>query len=592
MIVRCIYCNQCMTEEEARLHDCPEGNQKTAKVIGKSLRYWASLIALMLFIGAALCYGQSHDPSAVLVVANDDTRPEPGTDGVGASHWVADYYMSKRGIPASNKLVIDSPMACCTWSPAAFDSWSIGLAAYRADIKQPVLDWLAANDPGESIQFIVPVYGVPYSMWDVRNGMSIDSFLANVLSPSDGAWQANPYKAAAYDDLNPSFPAWRQANPQAPRTFLVSRLDGESAVMAAALVDRALEGESTPLAGTAYLDYRGVYDPACTNGNSRADCSVSNVREIAQDMGLPVVFNNNGNQPSNMIRDAPNAALAWGWYSGPTHWEGYEFSPGAVGAQLTSYTASRIRSERNGGWVYQFLRDGITATWGATTEPFVTGYAMGDVVFAAMRAGLTFGEAAYQATPSLNWAMVFIGDPLYRLASSDGCPPTPDCPCECPPDPPDPPSGIVHKADFSGLSKLNATASRNYSPDGDQQFPDWMWQRVAVTATEDRTIVRLKVEGINANPDQSLGCLIGVEGVGTDLRVSPIGDSTEEAVGSVLVPAGQRYYLWCRNNAPLGGGVAGPGKVEIEYTTDEPTAGLIQEYARSREETRRMWGRP
>ena len=59
----------------------------------------------------------------------------------------------------------------------------------------------------------------------------------------------------------------------------------------------------------------------------------------------------------------------------------------------------------------------------------MSGYALADVLFAAMFAGRNFAEAAYQATPQLNWMMIFIGDPLYapemfQRPRSQG-PPTP-----------------------------------------------------------------------------------------------------------------------------------------------------------------------
>ena len=91
----------------------------------------------------------------------------------------------------------------------------------------------------------------------------------------------------------------------------------------------------------------------------------------------------------------------------------HQFVEGAVGAQLTSFTAVRIRGPSPGAWAPLWLEAGITATWGTTAEPYVSGYALGDVFFAAFFSGLNFAEAAYQAAPQLNWMMTFIGDPLY-----------------------------------------------------------------------------------------------------------------------------------------------------------------------------------
>jgi len=66
-----------------------------------------------------------------------------------------------------------------------------------------------------------------------------------------------------------------------------------------------------------------------------------------------------------------------------------------------------------GTWVPLWLRAGITATWGATDEPTVQGYAMGDNLLNHLWMGYNFAESSYLASPALNHMMVFIGDPLY-----------------------------------------------------------------------------------------------------------------------------------------------------------------------------------
>jgi uncharacterized protein (TIGR03790 family) len=114
-----------------------------------------------------------------------------------------------------------------------------------------------------------------------------------------------------------------------------------------------------------------------------------------------------------MIRNAPRTLWPWGWYSGPTTWEGYYFVQGAVGAQLTSYTANSIRGMLPGTWVPLWLTAGITATWGATGEPTVAGYAMGDNLLSHFWMGDNFAESSYLASSVLTHMMVFLGDPLY-----------------------------------------------------------------------------------------------------------------------------------------------------------------------------------
>jgi uncharacterized protein (TIGR03790 family) len=123
-----------------------------------------------------------------------------------------------------------------------------------------------------------------------------------------------------------------------------------------------------------------------------------------------------------------NALWAWGWYTGA--YDAYRFVPGAVGAQLTSFTATRIRTPQNpdpllfnwstarwgGNWVPRMLEEGVTATWGAVTEPYAVYYAPGGNVFDHLWAGYNFGESFYIAQNAVRWVMTAIGDPLYAPA--------------------------------------------------------------------------------------------------------------------------------------------------------------------------------
>ncbi len=124
-------------------------------------------------------------------------------------------------------------------------------------------------------------------------------------------------------------------------------------------------------------------------------------------------------------RPGLNALWAWGWYGGA--FDSYRFVPGAVGAQLTSFTALTIRTPLNadpkmyshiavrwgGNWVPRMLEQGVTATWGAVTEPYAVYYAPGGNVFDHLWAGYNFGDSFYIAQNAVRWVMVAIGDPLY-----------------------------------------------------------------------------------------------------------------------------------------------------------------------------------
>ena len=390
------------------------------------MRALTAVAAVLALLPTA--FPASDDPAAVLILANVQTVAEEGTRGKRAGVWVAERYAEARGVPKGNIVRLSVPLACCRNSPAAWDSFNISFERYKKLIERPVLEHMEKKGITNRIRYIVPTYGIPTRVYDVANGASVDSYLAGMAYGNDAPRMLNPYRGAV-ERLQPAFAQW--VDPSVPRPYLVTRLDGPSAVIAAGLVDKALRAEKALNAGSGvgYFDYRGVYDPNGRGGNARADASVVRAHELVKAQGFETVFNTNGSQIGAMIHSAPRTAWAWGWYSGNQTWDGYEFVEGAVAAQLTSFTAIRVRSPGPGAWVPLWLEAGVTATWGATAEPYVSGYALADVLFAAMFAGRNFAEAAYQATPQLNWMMIFIGDPLYapemfQQPRSQG-PPTP-----------------------------------------------------------------------------------------------------------------------------------------------------------------------
>lgn len=349
------------------------------------------------------------DASRVLILVNPGVGKMEGTGKKGASVYVGEYYAEKRGIPENNILQLEIPRKD---DPYAWDSWHISYAAYEEFIRQPLLKKLRSYPPGERIEYIVTTFGIPSHLSrfpDVPGERwSVDSFLAQVEAPTTQFRIVNPYRTAL-GQTPVRFHDWR--NPAGWPMYLVTRLDGPTPVIAAGLVDKAMEAEEKLKRedGVGYYDFRNL---ACCDGYYQGDRTMINAYELSKKHGFESVLNDQ-RVTKKMFEDAPRALWAWGWYSGPFTNEAYQFVPGAVGAQLTSYTAGGIRVPRAGAWVELWLKRGITATWGATTEPGVSGYAMGDNLLSRFWSGYNFAESAYMASPWLGHTMVFLGDPLY-----------------------------------------------------------------------------------------------------------------------------------------------------------------------------------
>ena len=358
-------------------------------------------------------YPSYADPATVLVVVQDNTGPETGTNGMNGGLYVAQHYMQARKIPAANLVHVatsnielrNSGQGCKAGQDCDLthgDSLHIAFNLYQSQVAAPIQAALAANPKS---MYVVNTYGVPTHIFGpapTYQWTSLDSTLAAIQTGSNVIAQINTFSGSI-----------KHIDQAVTKTLIVTRLDGPTAVIAAGLVDKALAGEAG-IKGNHYYDWQGL-------DNSQNDSSMSHAYKICQGL-MPVqncVLNNQQQPPAgsgHMIQSAPNTAFAWGWYDlSAGNAAAYTFVPGAVAAQLNSNSANCVRNPAcNGDYTSKFLAQGVTATWGAATEPYGS-YALGDILFYGLWTnGFTFGEAAYSAAPTLNWMMIFVGDPLYR----------------------------------------------------------------------------------------------------------------------------------------------------------------------------------
>jgi uncharacterized protein (TIGR03790 family) len=366
--------------------------------------------------------------SSVLVLYNSRV-PE--------SKEVAEYYAQKRGVPASQVLGLDLPA-----------TEAMTRSEYLEQLQNPLLKNLEANklfvfapapNPGSEplrkvigakIRYAALCYGVPTKILrDTnlveagaeklppelrRNEAAVDSQLAcSPLSDQKLMW-AGPMVNPFYGTTNASL--LHPTN----GILLVTRLDGPSAAIAKALVDKALQAEANGLWGRAYFDARGM-----TNGEYKVgDDMIRNTAVASANHGFDTVVDN---APSTFAPGFPMSQIAFyaGWYdgtvSGPFTRPKVEFMPGAFAYHLHSYSASTLRTPDQ-YWVGPLLQKGATATMGCVDEPYLT-FTPDMLVFFQrfVPLGFSYGEAAYAAQNCLSWQTTVVGDPLYR-------------PCAKPPD--------------------------------------------------------------------------------------------------------------------------------------------------------------
>jgi uncharacterized protein (TIGR03790 family) len=361
-----------------------------------------------------------QDPSSVLVLVNDAYLPETGTNGVGASIFVGEHYAEMRNIPASNILHLNIPYAGWQsdgqWHGMEYDANQfLSYADYLTYIQNPVNKYLEENGLSGTILYIVTTYGIPVMLGDTVWRESIDSLLSIMNSgvAPEAGWLPNLYQDPTATGSPAHFAQW--INPNGYKMYLVTRLDGPNATIAASLVDKAILAEETltPSSGIGYFDFVGY--PASNTSYYPLDQTMLNAYSTAVDFGIPAVLNDQSHT-GHPIEAGPNPAWVWGWYI-PSITNTYSTPvTGAVGSQATSYTCNSLRDgglPGDSNWCAYFLLNGFTATWGATGEPYTIGIATGDSLFGHLWRGYNFAESSYLANPFNNWMMVFIGDPLY-----------------------------------------------------------------------------------------------------------------------------------------------------------------------------------
>ncbi|HCO96785.1 MAG TPA: TIGR03790 family protein [Phycisphaerales bacterium] len=378
------------------------------------------------------------EPDEILVIANKDSAE---------SMRIARYYCSKRGVP--DKYILDLSLGTKLED-------TISRKDYEKQLAEPIREKFSNDKLLGKIKCLLTTYGVPIKVGgrgplpkqenklselqesaeqekkkneqlkqngaadsargkqssrrlailqlqiDRINGKetraSVDSELSMVLYESYELyrWQPNMLKN---DALGLGF-----------RTLMVSRLDGPSEQIATGLVDKAIAAEKTGLKGFAYIDSRGIargdlyghYDQSLRN---LAAFTKAHTELTVREERAPQLF-----APDT----CPQTAIYCGWYSLKKYVDAFEFVDGAVGYHIASFEAVSLRDPNSTQWCPAMLRDGITATLGPVSEPYLHSFPEPRAFFPKLYEGNCLVETYYKTKPFNSWQLLLIGDPLYR----------------------------------------------------------------------------------------------------------------------------------------------------------------------------------
>jgi len=391
-------------------------------------KLWVQVAVASVLLLPALRSEAANPGDEVIVIYN--TR-------VPESKQVADYYASKRSVPKNQVFGFALPTEDDISRTEYVDKLEKPLAEKIADQKLwTIRSEIVRNTNGSSrivwkpaeskIRYAVLCYGVPYRIKPFealkekeaasirtelrRNEACVDTELALLPLIEQHLPITGPAPNHLYGSTNAAL--FHPTN----GVLMVTRLDGPTADIARGLVDKAMEAETNGLWGRAYIDIRNIADTNYAIG----DAWMRGAAEICRHTGFETIVDTNaGTFPASF----PMSQIAFyaGWYdndvSGPFLSEHVEFMPGAFAYHLHSYSAARLRNDKQ-NWVGPLLAKGATISMGSVAEPYLGGTP--DIAVFAGRflfQGFSFGEAAYAAQATLSWQTTIVGDPLYRPVS-------------------------------------------------------------------------------------------------------------------------------------------------------------------------------
>ncbi len=197
------------------------------------------------------------------------------------------------------------------------------------------------------------------------------------------------------------------------KTLMVSRLDGPTPQVARGLVRKAVEAEKAGLEGRVYIDTG--YEKAKTVKEAYGEYEQSLI-ETAELFRERTEFAVTVDSKAEVfgLGQCPDTAIYCGWYSLRKYVDAFDFKPGAIGYHIASLEAVDIRDPLSSQWVPAMLQDGITASMGAVSEPYLRAFPKPDEFFGELVRGKTLAEAFFRSKPFNSWQIMLIGDPLYR----------------------------------------------------------------------------------------------------------------------------------------------------------------------------------
>jgi uncharacterized protein (TIGR03790 family) len=353
---------------------------------------------VLVFLGGIVWTSSSAwgalEPAQVLILVNRD---------VTASSGVAKMYQKLRAIPDSN--VLRLPLGT---------SRQIAPEQYWRLAGQPIRKYLEEHP---DIRCVLTTSGVPYTILAPGGGdegAAFDNELAAVLREEPGSQKRHQPNPLYLQGSNPS----GITDPRLLNMVYVARLDGPDLATITRMVEDAMAAESHGLEGPVAGDAQGL---DAVTGYGEGDASIRGAIDRLAGAGFQTTLDmkeDTWKQPKGGVgNQAAGAAFYVGWYALTNFQDIFGdrgLAQGSIAWHIASGEAVDIWNPNNGEWCINLMRRGAAVTIGPVREPYVAAFPHGDVFVEALLQGLTVADSYWASLPHVSWAMVLLGDPLYR----------------------------------------------------------------------------------------------------------------------------------------------------------------------------------
>ena len=198
----------------------------------------------------------------------------------------------------------------------------------------------------------------------------------------------------------------------------VVRLDGPDLKTITRMVEDAIAAEKSGLEGPVFGDAQGMDG---VTGAAYGDATVRSAIDRLSGAGFDSTLDmkpESWKQPKGGVGEqAAGAAFYLGWYDLLNFQDifGHQgLARGSIAWHIASQEAQDLWNPSGTGWCLNLMRRGVAVTLGPVHEPYVAAFPQGDIFVEALLSGASVAESYWLALPQVSWAMVVLGDPLYR----------------------------------------------------------------------------------------------------------------------------------------------------------------------------------